>query len=61
MERDVWKIYAVAWVSCMIAVCVGIYFTKSPWCLLVMMLPCFLSFNQTSKDGKKDNVGSKIS
>lgn len=54
MEKDVWKIFVAAWICCMIATCVGIYFTKSPWCLLVMILPCFLSFNQTGGDKGDD-------
>lgn len=48
----VWKIYVAAWISTAVAVCVSVYFTRSPWCMWGMLLPCFLSYKNDSKEEK---------
>lgn len=50
--EHVWKVFVAAWICCMIAACVGTYFTKSAWCMWVLILPCFLSFSSNDKDKK---------
>ena len=54
--EHVWKIYVAAWFCAMIAACVGTYFTKSAWCMWIMVLPAVLSFSE-NKSGDKQSGG----
>jgi len=42
----IWFAYAVAWASTSVAVGVGIYITKSAWCLWALLLPACLTFER---------------
>ncbi|MBU5331762.1 hypothetical protein KQI61_06095 [Anaerocolumna aminovalerica] len=54
-SKDVWKIFACAWLGTAMAVSVGIYFTQSAWCLWALLFPASLSTN--SKAYKKTENG----
>lgn len=56
--EHVWKIYVAAWFCAMIAACVGTYFTKSVWCMWIMVLPAVLSFSE-NKSGDKKSGGEE--
>ena len=47
-----WRIVVGAWISTAVAVCVGIYFTRSPWCMWAPLLPCFCSYNNKNGEEK---------
>jgi hypothetical protein len=41
--------YALAWIAVAIGVSVGIYFTKSAWCLWAFIFPLFISITHNDK------------
>ena len=57
--EHVWKIYVAAWFCAMIAACVGTYFTKSAWCMWIMVLPAVLSFSENKSGDKKSGGGKR--
>lgn len=40
---------ATAWLATGGAVCVGIYITKSAWCLWALLIPAFIKIEETNK------------
>lgn len=43
-------VYPVAWISSACAAIAGVYFTGSPWCVLIMILPAIVTAGE-----EKDN------
>lgn len=48
----VWLAVISSWISCAAAAICGIYFTRSPWCLIVMVIPSLIKYTRTTKDDK---------
>lgn len=62
MKSATWIAYAVAWISTAAAVCCGIYFTKSAWCLWALLLPALLRVESKSKkEGEEQDESDRIS
>lgn len=54
--KHIWKIYASTWFPTAIAACVGIYFTRSAWCLWALLLPACHTYGVERKvDEDKNN------
>lgn len=56
---NMWFSYAVMWISVAFASCFGVYFTKSAWCLLVLILPAFVRMMQSDGEESNDNTDKK--
>lgn len=41
-SKDIWKVFACAWLGTAIAVSIGIYLTQSAWCLWALFFPACL-------------------
>lgn len=46
--------YAMAWISTAVATIAAMYFTHSPWCLLVFYFPASIELRHGFKDGENE-------
>lgn len=51
----VWFAYAMAWLSTAMACIAGIYFTHSPWCLWVFLLPACIKITSGKESEEKED------
>lgn len=57
--KYVWRIYVAAWLGASASVCMAIYATGNPWCLLALFFPACISFK--SNGGSKNEQGAEES
>lgn len=50
----IWLAYSIVWLSCALAVCCGLYFTKDVFCLFFMILPLFVTLKTGDKNKNKN-------
>lgn len=51
-RKDLWVAYAIMWMSVSLAVCTGMYITKSAWCLWAMVIPAMVKVSRKTDDSK---------
>lgn len=49
-----WIAYAIMWLSVSLAVCAGMYITKSAWCLWALLIPMMVKVSRKTDDNKCD-------
>lgn len=49
-SKDIWKIFACAWLGTAIAISVGIIVTESAWCLWALLFPACLGTKSKSNN-----------
>ena len=54
-NKWVWVAYGMVWFAVAIAVSIGIYFTKSAWCLWAFIFPMSISIT-TKKDDDTESM-----
>ena len=56
MKKDMimWIAFIMMWVSVSVAVCYGIYITKSAWCLCAFILPADIKFSSKTSNEDKE-------
>lgn len=55
-----WAVYVSMWMGSAVAVTMAIEVTKSPWCLLALLIPAMVRYNFKSKDNNdEDNKEEK--
>lgn len=49
-----WFAYSIIWISVSLAVCFGIYITKSAWCLWAFLILIYVELSQSSNSKSED-------
>lgn len=59
-SKDMWKVFACAWIGTSLAVITGIYITGSAWCLWALIFPACMGTKSSSDDNDSDDESGSI-
>ena len=54
MKNWIWLAYIFMWLVVGITVCLAIYYTKNPKCLIALIVPAFVNMKSSSNKSDKD-------